>query len=598
MKFAAFDLETAKPIPDDAKNLKQYFPLGISCAALAYSDREPVVFWQGVPQLEKAASQKIVGELQRIINNGYTLLTWNGCSFDFSVLAQESGMIEECGCLALQHVDLMLLVTFMKGHFLSLDKALVGAGLSGKATTLTLSDGMLITNMSGAMAPRLWASREYEAVLEYLRADVVQLIELAKVVVTRKRIEWTSSSGRPQSVPVSKLFSVRDCFDIPKPDVSWMDSPPSRDQFVEWIPNWRRKLLESPTLTSRELLTTDAPKTMQSDNGVALGVKGTLDARDGGSASTEDEVRTSPAEESDSDILVDLDIEPVELWLLNLCLAYVKQQESELDICASELGYSLAAAGISEHLVTLTVWDYELTAAENVIVTTLNSLPEAPTPEQMQLEISDPVIGDDGTRLSELTQYRPELQKLLRFIRTESRTIELARQVESLKQRLGRLETETMPEFEGELLRLEDETLAALEERVDTIESELGERVDTLESERLSKIDERLGAIEDINLNVWAKFKELEERERRTFLSPLKRYPWLYNGLHFLSSLAVVMGFLGLALEVVAYLSSHETPDPQWMLYSALFLLGGWIVWDATDSGQGSNYSEPHGWVP
>lgn len=63
MKFAAFDLETAKVTPERAIDLKQYFPLGISCAALAFSDRESVVVWQGTPQLDKAACQKIVGKL-------------------------------------------------------------------------------------------------------------------------------------------------------------------------------------------------------------------------------------------------------------------------------------------------------------------------------------------------------------------------------------------------------------------------------------------------------------------------------------------------------------------------------------------------------
>jgi hypothetical protein len=245
VKLAAFDLETAKLIPENATNLKQYMPLGITCAALAFSDRENVVIWQGVPQLGEATCREIVASLKKAIEDGYTLLTWNGCSFDFAVLAQESGLTEECGRLALEHVDLMLLVTFTKGHFLGLEKALNGAGLSGKAKTLRLSDGTLITNMSGALAPRLWAKGEYQAVLDYLRADVVQLLELARVIDLIGSIEWTSGSGRLQSVPVSAFYPVKKCFEFPEPDVSWMDDPPSRDEFVDWIPNWRQRLVES-----------------------------------------------------------------------------------------------------------------------------------------------------------------------------------------------------------------------------------------------------------------------------------------------------------------------------------------------------------------
>ena len=247
MKFAAFDLETAKLIPETASDLKQYMPLGISCAALAYGDRAGVTIWQGVPQMDKAACQKIVSELREAVNNGYTLLTWNGCGFDFSVLAQESGLTEKCSDLALGHVDLMLLVTFTKGHFLGLDKALTGAGLGGKVKTLTLSDGTVLTSMSGAMAPHLWARGEYQAVLNYLRADVTQLLGLVRVISTRKQIEWTSNSGRPQSVPVSRFLLAKECFGTPEPDVSWMDNPPPREQFVEWIPGWRQRVFGSPS---------------------------------------------------------------------------------------------------------------------------------------------------------------------------------------------------------------------------------------------------------------------------------------------------------------------------------------------------------------
>lgn len=236
MKFAVFDLEIAKAIPDNISNIRQLFPLGISCAALAFSDQDAVTVWQGVPQLDRNECQNIVSELQKTLNAGYTLITWNGCSFDFNVLAHESDMVDECGFLALNHVDLMLIITFIKGYFLGLDKALAGAGISGKVKKLTLSNGTELGNMSGAKAPQLWADGEYEAVLEYLRADVVQLIELAKVVERRKAIRWTSNSGRPQSVNISKFITVKDCFNIPQPDVSWMNNPPSRKHFIEWIP--------------------------------------------------------------------------------------------------------------------------------------------------------------------------------------------------------------------------------------------------------------------------------------------------------------------------------------------------------------------------
>ncbi len=90
--------------------------------------------------------------------------------------------MEECGELALNHIDMMLLVTFAKGWFLGLQKALTGAGLEGKLKAVTLSDGSELTDMQGAKAPQLWADKEYDAVLAYLKEDVLQPLKLAEYI--------------------------------------------------------------------------------------------------------------------------------------------------------------------------------------------------------------------------------------------------------------------------------------------------------------------------------------------------------------------------------------------------------------------------------
>lgn len=241
MKLAAFDLETAKILPEDVVDILSYAPLGISCAAVAFSDnREPVV-WQGVPQLSMEECQSFVHFLQSIVDSGYTIVTWNGCGFDFRVLAEESGLANECGELALHHIDMMLMVTFRKGYYLSLDKALKGAGLEGKKSRVRLSDGTVIKDMSGAKAPELWAKGEYEAVLQYLNEDVAQLLALTEFVGRTKAINWRSNRGTAQAVTVNRLMTVEEAFSIPEPDTSWMDAPPSRREFVDWIPQWQGK---------------------------------------------------------------------------------------------------------------------------------------------------------------------------------------------------------------------------------------------------------------------------------------------------------------------------------------------------------------------
>ncbi|MBE0411903.1 MAG: hypothetical protein IBX69_19410 [Anaerolineales bacterium] len=238
-KLAAFDLEIAKLIPADGWDLKSVSPLGISCAALALSDQTSPLSWYGVPQLTQLECQKLVRDLERIVRDGYTIITWNGCKFDFQVLAQESGMVRECARLARDHVDLMLMVTFEKGWLLSLQKALDGAGLKGKLKEVKLKAGKVIYNMDGAMAPQLWAQGEVDAVLKYLFEDVKQLLELAAVVERKNRIRWTSSSGQLQSVKIKRLMTVQECLQIAEPDVSWMRNPPRRSDFIEWAqPYW------------------------------------------------------------------------------------------------------------------------------------------------------------------------------------------------------------------------------------------------------------------------------------------------------------------------------------------------------------------------
>lgn len=231
-KLAAFDLEIARITPPDSYDLWKYAPLCITCAGIAFSDGRYEVH-QDSPQLSPAECSALVDRLAALHAEGWTIVTWNGCGFDFRVLAQESGRVQECAALARTHVDLMVHVTFRKGYFLGLDKALAGARLAGKQHGVTLPDGRVIEKM-GPAAPALWAEGHQEVVLRYLKQDCEQTLALAQDVERRKRIDWTASTGRAQFVQVPTLASVEECFKLPEPDVSWMKSPPKRKEFLGW----------------------------------------------------------------------------------------------------------------------------------------------------------------------------------------------------------------------------------------------------------------------------------------------------------------------------------------------------------------------------
>ena len=253
MKLAAFDLEIAKEIPehtcpvcgghdirlneklamcvtcgsiksiyDFRSDWKDHRPLGITCAA-THNGTHPS-FNMGKPRMTKSQAAELVYRLL-----GYAekklIVGFNSLSFDFDVLAEESGMYEECKELALNHVDLMMIVVTFRGHYLRLDKAAKGAGVKGKKLEhIILSDGRVL-EMSGKHAPKLWEDGEYQYVLDYLAEDVRCTLELAEWVQKNKMIRWISERGYEQKIHVPKLYTVKECLALNPVLPPWVTEP-------------------------------------------------------------------------------------------------------------------------------------------------------------------------------------------------------------------------------------------------------------------------------------------------------------------------------------------------------------------------------------
>ena len=231
VKLASFDLETARATEEG----EPITDVGISCAGIALSDSPEQLLMNCPGKLPQADAKVLVELLSEYVNIGYTIVSWNGCGFDFRILAEESGMVEECAHLAMNHVDMMLLVTFQKGFYLGLDTALLGMGVESKLHQVKLKDGTLVDDFSGAAVPELWAAGEYAAVLEYLKSDIERLLELARRIIEEKEIRWISGKGNPQRCAVPEFWTVKELFDLPVPKTSWMTDPPTRHQFVAWM---------------------------------------------------------------------------------------------------------------------------------------------------------------------------------------------------------------------------------------------------------------------------------------------------------------------------------------------------------------------------
>jgi hypothetical protein len=231
-KYLAFDIETAKDIPGEEFDWKPHRPLGIACAATLASDGREPLLWHGktaagtpAGKMSREEAIELVRRLARFVDEGYTLLTWNGLGFDFNILAEESGARSECKQLALAHVDMMFHVFCDRGFPVALDKAAQALGVPGKPP-----------GMSGLLAPRLWAQGKYQDVLDYVAQDVRIAMGIALECEKRRKFQWITQKGSKSSFDLPQgWLTVGKALLLPHPDTSWMSKPISRNEFSGWI---------------------------------------------------------------------------------------------------------------------------------------------------------------------------------------------------------------------------------------------------------------------------------------------------------------------------------------------------------------------------
>jgi hypothetical protein len=244
MPLIAFDMEIARPVPDDRDILR--FRPGIACAAfIREGDMRPLVIFSPasspdlfVPQtkaLTQEGATRILDELIAADDRGDTIVTWNGAAFDFRLLADETGRHADCVRLARHSVDMMFQILCERGHPLALDSALSGMGLQSKIHEVTLPDGRMV-GVDGGLAPVLWQAGEYEAVMTYCGGDVAGTLALAIACREKRRLTWISRAGRPNHLPLGGRWkTVEECLALPKPDTSWMTDPMRPEDAVAWM---------------------------------------------------------------------------------------------------------------------------------------------------------------------------------------------------------------------------------------------------------------------------------------------------------------------------------------------------------------------------
>ena len=230
-EYLSYDIELFDDLPEGDADLKLIKP---SVAAIC-TNYEDCKFFGDDPYMQKSTAQKLVEVMMDYLDNGYVPLGWNTLSFDFQLLGHHSGLLEQCGKLALNSVDMMFLVVCHKGFFLSLDKALKGASIESKLHSVELNDRTVFSEMNGAKAPLLWRNKEFSAIREYLKVDVEQPLKLARHIENTGYIRWTSNSGKVNSLKTDML-TVKEALKLPLPNISWMSEPKPREEFYNWVP--------------------------------------------------------------------------------------------------------------------------------------------------------------------------------------------------------------------------------------------------------------------------------------------------------------------------------------------------------------------------
>ncbi len=231
-KYVAFDIETAKDISGADFNWKPHRPLGITCIASQTTACDEPRIWltrtdSGTPAPQMAAADvaAFVEYLADAAADGFMPLSWNGLSFDFDILAEESGRSEQCKTLAREHVDMMFHVVCVKGFPVALKSAAAGLGVKGK-----------LAGVDGNDAPSLWASGKYKVVTDYVAQDVRATLAVAQKAERQRSFAWKTQRGKISAMPLPRgWLTVESAGRLPLPDTSWMSDPPSRGDFMSWL---------------------------------------------------------------------------------------------------------------------------------------------------------------------------------------------------------------------------------------------------------------------------------------------------------------------------------------------------------------------------
>ena len=209
------------------------FPEGrITCIVTEHNNRTKVWATPGDSEnsyaiMDDACIAELVSFMEEDGDNGRSVVSYNGSSFDFKMLAHQAtdpALKQRIKTLALNHFDLHLACMIERGHRLKLDglaKATLGAAKSG----------------SGLDAIKYWRAKEYQKLFEYCQQDVELLRDLYNLAKNGDSLRFESSKGNVFDVDLRATIDVTAeelSKQMPKQQ-DWMRTAPSLTKVFDWI---------------------------------------------------------------------------------------------------------------------------------------------------------------------------------------------------------------------------------------------------------------------------------------------------------------------------------------------------------------------------
>ena len=224
-KFVGMDIETVKITPP-GEDWETHRPLGISCAAFVSRSQSKV--FAADPDNEQMTTEQVsqmVDWMDNLERHGAIFVTWNGLHFDWSIIAEESEVPDKCQELALGHIDMMYHLFCVKGFPLSLSAAATGMRVGSKTE-----------NVSGELAPIMWAEGRRQEVMDYCHQDALLTLSLAIRCEQNRRLDWVSRSNRLNRLLLPHgWLTVLKAAGLDLPDTNWMENPIPRSKFDAWV---------------------------------------------------------------------------------------------------------------------------------------------------------------------------------------------------------------------------------------------------------------------------------------------------------------------------------------------------------------------------